>query len=61
LSLGALLDTVGVTLWGLFGLGVWWRLRDRGPAGGFMAAGFAKQQRFAQGGGVRPGLGFSVS
>ena len=41
LSLGTLLDVVGVTLWGLFGLGVWWRLRDRGPAGGFMAAGFA--------------------
>jgi hypothetical protein len=41
LSLGVLLDALGVTLWGLFGLGVWWRLRDRGPAGGLMAAGFA--------------------
>ena len=41
LGLGALLDAIGVTLWGVFGLGVWWRLRDRGPAGVFLAAGFA--------------------
>jgi hypothetical protein len=41
LRVGVLLDALGVTLWGLFGLGVWSRLRDRGPAGAFMLAGFA--------------------
>jgi hypothetical protein len=41
LRVGVLLDALGVVLWGLFGLGVWRRLGDRGPVGGFMAAGFA--------------------
>src|SRR5436305_14412547 len=41
LRVGVLLDALGVTLWGLFGLGVWSRLRDRGAAGAFMAGGFS--------------------
>jgi hypothetical protein len=41
LSVGVLLNAFGVTLWGLFGFGVWSRLRDRGAVGLFMLAGFA--------------------
>jgi hypothetical protein len=42
LQVGALLDAVGVTLWGVFGMGVWSELRERQrPLADCMLAGFA--------------------